>query len=388
MSARYDIIVAGLGPGGAAAAMTLARAGARVLALDGSGGREKPCGGCLSLRGVLAVESLSPCPWLRDCPVATLWLSGPGLPAGRYPTSEAGVYFVERPRLDRWLAQEARQSGVAVLPAKLRAIEADGHGWRARTSAGDFEADWLIGADGAHSLVARGLGLGGGGWLYVGLVEERPMPPRLAPLLGGTALLELGGAPGGYGWAFGRGQTLNLGMAGRRELLGRMGGLRRCYGRFLRRLGLGEPGRLRGAVIPCPDGGVRRYYRGRAAVVGDAAGLADPFLGEGVAQAVVSGHMAARAIVAGDLGRYQRALAETLLRDHHNARRLSRLIYGWPRLALRAAAARPGAIELGWRILRGQTRPGDLWKVVPRRLVGLRHGLDHAAASYYSLASS
>src|SRR5436853_210023 len=52
MAPRYDVIVAGAGPAGAAAGWTLARAGARVAMIDPSHPREKPCGGGVTGRAL------------------------------------------------------------------------------------------------------------------------------------------------------------------------------------------------------------------------------------------------------------------------------------------------------------------------------------------------
>ncbi|HKV67061.1 MAG TPA: FAD-dependent monooxygenase, partial [Gaiellales bacterium] len=56
---RYDAVVVGAGPGGAATAMLLARGGAKVLLCDRSSfPRDKTCGGGLTPRGVGALERL------------------------------------------------------------------------------------------------------------------------------------------------------------------------------------------------------------------------------------------------------------------------------------------------------------------------------------------
>ena len=57
-----DVIVIGGGPAGATAAALLARRGARVIIVDGSHPREKPCGGGLTHK---AVECF---PFLLDNP--------------------------------------------------------------------------------------------------------------------------------------------------------------------------------------------------------------------------------------------------------------------------------------------------------------------------------
>ncbi len=385
MQSDWDVIIAGLGPAGAAAAVELARGGARVLALDGSGERAKPCGGCLSARGLEALAWLEPPAWLREHPVSRLWIGYPGQPAAAYLSPRPGAYLVERSRLDRWLSGQADQAGAEVRATRVRGLEREGVLWRVEGPGGPWRAPWLLAAGGAGGLLAPRLGLGGGQWRFAALVQEMPLPPRLAPALAESALLELGGVAGGYAWAFGRGQVLNLGLAG---LLGRdqggPGALRRRFAAFAHRLGLTPSGAPRGAMIPCPHRRRLAVARGRAAAIGDAAGLADPVLGEGIAQAVVSGRMAAQAILAGDLDLYQRRAEETLLRDHHHARLLARLIYGLPRAFHALARHRPGGIELGFHWLRGEITPRDIWFCLLRGLLGRGPRLDSSPTAYYS----
>ncbi|MBI5523752.1 MAG: FAD-dependent monooxygenase [Desulfarculus sp.] len=374
MRGRYDVIIVGLGPAGAAAAVTLARAGAKVLALDARPGHAKPCGGCLSARAMASLAFLDPPAWLTTRPVATMYLEAGGRPSRRFTTQTAGAYFVERARLDAWLAQRAGESGAEVVHERARGLEPQAGGWAVRTSQGAWQGGWLLGADGATSLVGRALDLGRTTFAYKAIVEERPLPPGLAERLEGAALLDLGGAPGGYAWAFGRQGVLNLGLAGRGSRTGSTTNLVGRYGAFLARLGLGRPGAWRGALIPCPDGRPARLARGRAAVIGDAAAAADPFLGEGIGQAVHSGLLAGRAILEGGLDLYQARMRAGLLREHRHARLLARLIYRAPALFQSLAQRHPGATELAWQVLRGQRAYAGIWAGVTRLLLGLSAG--------------
>ena len=381
---KFDVIIIGLGPAGAAAAMDLAGAGARVLVVDGSGASAKPCGGCLSLRAVRALEPFEPPAWLYDCPVSTLWLTGPGQKPGRYGTWQPGCYFIDRPRLDALLAQRTAAAGVEIVKSRARFVVDQGGTYQVACPDGVFVSDWLLGADGANSMVGRAFGLGRTNREFVALVENRPMSAHLAGTLENAAVIELGGIRGGYGWLFGRGDTLNLGMAGQRGKLAASGGLKRSYGRFLARHGLAEGGNPRGAVIPYPGWRPCSRSRAKAAVIGDAAALADPFLGEGIAQAVVSGRMAAWAINAGNMSLYESRLDQTLLRDHRHSGLIAGLIYGRPGLALSLVRRHPGGIDLGWRLLRGEISPAKIWPEVFRGFRGLAPNLDPQASAYYS----
>ncbi len=365
---RWDVMVVGLGPAGAAAAARLAREGARVLALDGRPRRPKPCGGCLSARALEIMAFLEPPAWLREHPVNRVWLTAPGRRPCHARTASPGAYFVDRARLDDFFRERAQEAGAVVLRSRARALGREGGLHWLRTGGGVHRAPWLIGADGAGGLTGRVLGLGRTGLKYAALVEERPLrDARLARMLERSALLELGGVEGGYAWAFLRGDILNLGLAGWAWRNRSTANLARRYGRFLARHGLGPAGRWRGAMIPCPDGRPPRLVSGRAAVAGDAAAAADPFLGEGIGQAVLSGYLAAGGVVAGDLSLYAREMEATMFNEHAHARLLARLIYGAPGVFQSLARRHPGGIELAWEVLRGQRGFTGIWGGVARR---------------------
>ena len=214
MKRVFDAIIVGLGPAGAAAAVEMARSGAKVLALDGARGRDKPCGGCLSARGLQAMAWLEPPGWLSAHPVHRLWIGYPGRPGASHLSASPGAYLLERGRLDRWLARRTAWAGAQVLSARAKNVSREQGLWRVEGEGGPWRAKWLLAAGGAGGLTARRLGLGGGKWRFGALVQEMPMPTRLRPVLSEAAFLELGGVAGGYGWAFGRGEVLNLGIAG------------------------------------------------------------------------------------------------------------------------------------------------------------------------------
>lgn len=389
MNRSYDIVVAGLGPGGAMAAVELARAGAKVLVLDGKPGKTKPCGGCLSRRWEWLLKSLDLPEGLWRHPVDRLWLAAPGRPAAYWRTKEPSAYLVERSKFDRALAEAVLRAGAQVVRARALDISRDNGAWLIRSSAGLHQAGWVIGAAGAGGLIARRLGLGRSALSYQAIVEERPLPDSLAAKLRNAALIEIGGVPHGYGWIFARGEVLNAGMGywrrGRKQNGARLHTpeLVRAYEAFLARHGLGKPGVWRGWVVPCPEGGPPRVALDRACVVGDAASAADPFLGEGIGQALYSGRLAAEAILTGDLAQYNRALAG-LWREHWHGRLMARLIYGWPGFFQALAHRRPGAIELGFAVLRGELAQAKLWPAVLAKLLKRQPPLDPAARGYYS----
>jgi flavin-dependent dehydrogenase len=87
-------------------------------------------------------------------------------------------------------------------------------------------------------------------------------------------------------------------------------------------------------VSPRQDG----FIRGRVILVGDAAGLADPILGEGISAAFESGLMAGRAILEGHFKSEQvKNIYETqylvkTLRELRLARLLAGIVYDFPKI--------------------------------------------------------
>src|SRR5579871_546534 len=170
--ARADVIVVGGGPAGASVATWLARAGQEVVLLDRARfPRDKACGefltpaACRLLCDMGAWEAVLAA---GARPVARITLIAPDGTQARHTPEEAG-YALRRTVLDRVLLEQARQAGVVVregFTARTLCRDAEGRvtGVTGQTDAGESGAEEMrarlvIGADGAHSRVARQLGL-------------------------------------------------------------------------------------------------------------------------------------------------------------------------------------------------------------------------------------
>jgi flavin-dependent dehydrogenase len=74
--------------------------------------------------------------------------------------------------------------------------------------------------------------------------------------------------------------------------------------------------------------------RGRVMLLGDAAGLVDPFIGEGIRYALRSGQIAADSVASGESGEaYARRVARTIQPSLARAREVAALFYRFPRLS-------------------------------------------------------
>jgi geranylgeranyl reductase family protein len=294
----YDVIIAGGGPAGSMTAYHLAKAGLRVAVMDAKKfPREKPCGGGLQARArrhipfdvshVLrgAFEQVQLTFDLKDSCTRT------------YP--EPLVYCVLRSEFDNYLIEQAGRAG-AVVRSGVRVLGfSRGNGLvSAHTEQGEVTGYCLVGADGANSTVSRALNQREDYFWQVAVYCEVPedwlRPRAVAP---DSMRIDWGSLPSGYAWVFPKRGYVNIG-AGGPPVAARL--LKRYVTRFLESTELLEPSRaggirLTGHQLPTLTRRTR-LADARVLLVGDAAGLVDPFTGDGISLACQSAARAAGCI--------------------------------------------------------------------------------------------
>jgi geranylgeranyl reductase family protein len=332
-----DVVVVGGGPAGAAAAITLARAGRDVVLVEKARfPREKCCGDGLTTAALRHLEALGLDPGAVPSwqVVEDVCVRSPSGRAVEFPLPRGrGIYaaVARRSELDAAVVDVARRFGVRVL---------EGHGVHAARRDGDavgvdvegmgtVRARYAVGADGIWSPLRKALGspngsqAGDGGARGTGYLGEwHAFRQYLTGVDGDGRQLWVWFEPDllpGYAWSFP--------LAGGRANVGF--GLPRANGRPARELGrvladvlarphvravLGPRARPeaphRAWPIPARVGSTSLSAAGgRALFVGDAARAPDPMTGEGIAQALETGILAARAIVAAGPHRPERASA-------------------------------------------------------------------------------
>jgi len=281
----FDVAIVGAGPAGSTAALRLASAGARVLLVDRARfPRDKPCGGGVTLRAArLLPFSIEPVVEDRVERVECRLAYGPRF---ERRVREPLALMTQRRRLDHFLVRQAEaagadvRDGVRVADVRAGGLTVDGEEVAARI---------VLGADGCNGTAARALGLAGEVVHGVALEANVPHDARYA----GAMVLELGVVPGGYGWIFPKGDHLNVGVGGHAAEAPR---LREHLARLCDEHGIDPASATdtRGYRLPMrrPDG---LLARGATAVIGDAAGLVDPFSGDGMYEAFLSAQLAAEA---------------------------------------------------------------------------------------------
>jgi flavin-dependent dehydrogenase len=166
---HYDVLIIGAGPAGSTAALLLARAGLRVLALEKSQHPRFHIGESILPRNFPLVQELGLGPELAKLPQLLKLGAEFGMgddPVTRKFTFASGLipgsatFNIERAHFDAMLVREARKAGADVREntAVRKILRLNDGDVAISTDAGDFSARILLDASGHGTVVGRHLG--------------------------------------------------------------------------------------------------------------------------------------------------------------------------------------------------------------------------------------
>jgi len=333
----YDVIVIGAGPAGATLAYGLAKRGIGVLVLEKEKlPRYKCCaGGVTSKAAKLLDFDISEV--VEDVIYELSFTFNMGSPyLGQH--SQPLIYTVMRDVFDYFLVKKAQQLGAMLMDGqKVTRIQVGDDWVEIYTADNIFRSRLVVGADGAYSVVARELGMGGSIEYLVGTESEIVVPEEELAKWKSRVHIDLGCIPGGYAWVFPKRNHLSIGAG---CLVSKARGLNRRHQKFLSSLGMGNYtiARSSSCLIPtCTKG--RFVWQDKALLLGDAAGLTDPLTGEGIYNAIQSAQLAApvieNSLVGGkvELQDYQQIVEKKIMPELRIARTMSRNFVRFPSLA-------------------------------------------------------
>ena len=353
--AHFDVLIVGAGPAGSFTAELLAKGGAKVALFDGRPADEpKACGG-----GVTA-KALNAWPELLNAVGRTVHELDLYSPSGKRLHLKLDEPFAVYSRVvfDGYLRDRARAAGAEVFSEKIsaRKINKTDDGWRITSETGEWSGAVLIGADGANSGIAKMLaGPLAPSDMEVAFGYRAPLPAN------GVAPTVVAFLPRwvGYAWAFPRPDHISFGIATTQDafehqplddLLWRfmVGYYDQCAGAAgakatfwkdlqdtpetiaireqLRDTADRYAARIPGLAAATWDN--RTVSGENWALLGDAAGFADPVTGEGIYYALRSAELYADAYLRKDPASYETAWRQDFGAELRRAAQMRRRFYG------------------------------------------------------------
>jgi len=315
-----DIVIVGGGPAGALCGERLATAGFRVSIYDEHLAWEKPCGGGLTQKALLAY------PFLRTGPQPKKIVSECELISSRGHRAllslDRPIVIYSRKVLNGLLLDRAASAGCRLIHSRVTQVDTSGRSVTLSAGGRAVHADFVVLAAGARNPLLPG----------TTPLKQQDLEQTIGyfvPASSDRIIVKFLSKFAGYIWSFPRSDHLSVGICGR-LVPGGTRAMKEHLHRFLEQERISSEGAVfYSHVLPSPQVDTLRLRRvvGRNwALVGDAAAWVDPLTGEGLHYALRSGHLLADALAERHPERYPARVRQEFAADFefavHMARRM------------------------------------------------------------------
>lgn len=288
---RFDVAIVGAGPAGTAAAFDLLEKGLRVLILDKTQfPRKKACAGGITPKAYQLFKYDITSIIKREC--RTLQINPKHGRSFLIKEKNPLCYMTKREDLDLFSLNTVIEKGaVFKVIGKIISIRQTNSQVEINTEKESFKASYLIGADGANSIVrryvSRRMDFEKQSAIEADVKIDRPDRVQM--------VFDFSVFKNGYFWIFPKDDHVNIGMYSVDSRPGFK--VQHLFDYAAEKLHSKQLTALKGYPI-CTGGFKYRACSKRILLAGDAAGMGEKLLGEGIYFAVKSGQTAAGAILA------------------------------------------------------------------------------------------
>lgn len=354
----FDCIIVGAGPAGASAAYHLAKKGHSVLVIEkASFPRAKSCGGGVS-PAIAQWFDFDFTPVVQNNVSQVKYTFKMSDPAEVQLEGVTPMWMVQRDQFDNFLMQQATSQGVEFKDGtEVTGVTLQGDSWQVDTSNGAFEGKYLIAADGANSVLAKWLGFSETEKVVAASLQ---VPGEVSDRRKTMAFFDFGSLKNGFMWCFPKADGYSLSAAYVRNPKGKADELKKQLTKYAELFEL-DTSNAEYKEHPLnlwqED---RALHSDRVLLAGEAAGIVDPLIGEGIRPAMFTGVTAANAVssaIAGEanaLEQYTETIKEEWGGNLSKADFLAGLFYKAPKIAYKLGVKRPIAGQLMGKILCGE----------------------------------
>ncbi|MFW9948794.1 MAG: NAD(P)/FAD-dependent oxidoreductase [Candidatus Thorarchaeota archaeon] len=300
---KFDLIVIGGGPAGSTAAYIAAKAGVKVLLLEkAKEGRYKCCAGGIPVSN----EEFSPIPHNvkeREITGGVMVTPNGGIMEFEAEGENNRGFCMFRTDFDKYLIDIAKDAGSQIeYNSFVKKIEIAESKNILVKNAKEYETKCIIIATGlAGARLQHSIGIEVPSMIS-GIQAEFKIPENEVDQLFGNKIWEFFDrriADHGVGWAFPKLDTVSIGVLSPNIKISNFNSFLK-YDQLKDKIANREMIQFEGHKVwaaPIPDHIISKPYRDNIMIVGDACGVADPVLYEGIYQARLSGKIAAQTFI-------------------------------------------------------------------------------------------